>query len=353
MKKIISILSVIGVISVIVIVLLVNKKTTQKKTELASQISTAVLVQIDVVKETPLNLSFSSNGSLEPVRELAFVSDVAGRVINVVADEGTNVSAGQVLAQVDDEMLKADFAASEASYNALKADLERFTNANKQGGVTDQQLETIRSQFISAESRYITSKRRLADAKIKAPINGTVTKRYIETGTYLNPGARLFDIIDDTQLKVWCNVTERQVLLVSEGEKARVMCNTFPDETYSGTITYVGDRADRSLNYPVEITVARSEKKLLKAGMFVTAYFDIPTENQGVMIPRSAITGSVSNARVYVVKNGSAEIRDVVVGMMMDKNVEVLKGLQAGDSIVVAGLINVSDGVKVKGKSVE
>ena len=348
MKRFISIISVVAVIAGIAMILVLNKKSTSEKTSLASQVSTAVPVKADVVRDEAFNQSFTSNGSLEPERELSFVSDVAGRVLNVYADEGTVISGGQVLVQVDDEMLRADFMASEASYNALKSDLERFTNANKQGGVTDQQLETIRTQCIAAESRYISSKRRLSDARIKAPIRGTINKRYVEVGTFLNPGARLFDIIDDSKLHVWCNVTERQVLLIKKGQKVRILCSTFPEDTFSGTITFIGEKADRALSYPVEITLNREGKSLLKAGMYVTACFDMQSEKQGIVIPRSAITGSVKNARVYVVENGTATGRDVVVGMMMDKDVEILKGLQAGDSIVVAGLINVSDGAKVR-----
>ena len=351
MKKYISIITVIGLIALIVVILVMNKKRSLEKTQIASGASTGVAVGMDVVSEEQANMSFSSNGSLEPVRELSFVSDVSGRVLEVFADEGTQVSRGQVLVQADDEMPKADFTASEAAYNALKTDLERFTNANKTGGVTDQQLETIRTQFIAAESRYVSSRRRLADATIKSPISGTIIKRYVEIGAYLNPGARLFDIIDDSQLKAWCNVTERQVLLLRKGQNVRIKCDAFPGEEYTGIITYVGSKADRSLNYPVEISVSGQEKKGLKAGMYITANFDIEADQKVIMIPRSAITGSVKNAKVYKVNGGRASEQIVTVGAMTGNKVEILDGLQAGDSIIVSGLINVSDGVVVKNKA--
>jgi RND family efflux transporter MFP subunit len=351
MKKLSSIITVIVLIAVIVVILVFNRKRSIEQTQIASGAETGVTVGMDVVREEQASLSFSSNGSLEPVRELSFVSDVAGRVLEVYADEGTHVSKGQVLIQADDEMLRADFTASEAAYNALKTDLERFTNANKTGGVTDQQLETIRTQFIAAESRYISSRRRLADARVKAPISGTIIRRYVEVGAYLNPGARLFDIIDDSRLKAWCNVTERQVLLLKKGQSVRIECDAFPGETYTGTITFVGSKADRSLNYPVEISISGREKKELKAGMYITANFDIATEQKVLMIPRSAITGSVKNAKVYTVSDGRASEQEVTVGSMSGNKVEILDGLRAGDSIVVSGLINVADGVVVRNKA--
>lgn len=351
MKTLKSILVLIGLIAVIVLILMLNRKRTLERTRLASEVSTVVTVGIDVVKEEQADLSFSSNGSLEAFRELSFVSDVSGRVLEVFADEGTHVSKGQVLVQADEEMLQADFAASEAAYNTLKTDLERFTNANKSGGVTDQQLEAIRTQFIAAESRYISSRRRLADARIKSPISGTVIKRYVEVGAFLNPGARLFDIIDDSQLKAWCNVTERQVLLLKKGQDVRIKCDAFPGEEYAGTITFVGSKADRSMNYPVEISVSGRDKKGLKAGMYITSYFDIASAEKAIMIPRSAIAGSVKNAKVYTVTGGRAAEKEVIVGPMTGNKVEIVSGLQAGDSIIVSGLINVSDGVSVMNKA--
>lgn len=348
MKKTIYFLGIFIIIAIIVIILIMNKKTTDAKTELATGTSAAVSVKMDVVKEASYNVSFSSNASLEAIRELTFVSDVSGRVVRILADEGTFVSKGKALIQVDDELLKADFTSSEAALNSLKKDYDRYKNANSQGGVTDQQLDNITTQLIAAESRYTSSKRRLADATIKSPISGTINKRYIEVGAYLNPGAKLFDIIDDSQLKVYCNVTEQQVLLVKKGQKVRISCNTFPDEVFNGTVTFIGEKADRTLNYPVEVTINQRDKKQLKAGMYVSSYFDMKTEKQGIIIPRNAISGSVKSANVYVVKNAIVSKKAVVVGAIIENNVEIMSGLQVGDSIVVSGIINVNEGTKVQ-----
>jgi len=105
------------------------------------------------------------------------------------------------------------------------------------------------------------------------------------------------------------------------------------------------------MNYPVEISVSGRDKKELKAGMYVTAHFDIATVGKVIMIPRSAIAGSVRNAKVYTVIGGRAAEKEVIVGPMTGNKVEILSGLQAGDSIIVSGLINVSDGVTVINKA--
>lgn len=350
MKKAVTISVIVVIIAAVVLILLLNKKSTQAKTELASQVTNTISVQMDLVKSTSYNMSFTSNGMLEPNRELTFVSDVAGRVVEILANEGDYVNKGSVVIKVDDEMLKADFEASEAAYKALKTDFERFSNVSEKGGVSAQQLDNIRTQLTAAHSRYISSKRRLSDATVKSPISGVINNRYVEIGTYLNPGARLYDIIDESILKLTVNVTERQVLELKKGMPVSIVCSTFPGETFTGKITFIGVKADRSLNYPVEITIDSKEGKNLKSGMYVTANFSFKSEVDGILIPRSAVSGSVKNANVFVVEDGKAVKKPVVLGISINKDIEVISGLQAGDSIITGGLINVADGVEVQNK---
>lgn len=348
MKKIIYILSVVAVIAAIIAVLVFNKRSTDRKTQMvAADAASAIAVRVLTVDNSNYSVGFSSSGVLEAVRDLQFASDVAGRIISIHANEGDYVTKGKLLIQLDNEMLKADANSSETTYEGLKKDYERFKRSNEQGGVTDQQLDNIYTQMIAAENQNIAAQRRLRDASIKAPIAGTIYKRYVEVGSYLNPGTVLFDIIDDSQLKAMCYATEKQVLGLKKGQPVKLTSETFPGEVLEGTITFVGEKADRSLNFPVEVAVANHNKEL-KSGMYVSVLFDSDTQKQGVLIPRNAISGSVQAANVFVVENGIAKRKNVTIGNMVGEQVEITEGLQAGESIVFEGLINISDGAEVR-----
>lgn len=347
MKRIIQILAVCAVIAAIVVILVSNKRTTMKKTQMAAGVSSAVAVRVAVVKDSAYSVGFSSSGVLKALRDLQFVSDISGRVVNIYADEGSYVREGEVLLQLDSEMLLADLASREAAYEGLKKDYERFKNASEQGGVTDQQLDNIRTQMITAESQLITSRRRLADASVKSPITGTIHKRHVEVGSYLNPGTLLFNIIDDSQLKAICSATGKQVTGIRKGQAVTLVSEIFPETDFRGKITFIGEKADRSLTFPVEINID-GPKKGLKPGMFVTVLFEPETKKNGILVPRSAISGSVHGAGVFVIENSIAHRRDAIIGDISGEYVEVLQGLYPGDSIVTGGLINVSDGSKVR-----
>lgn len=345
MKKVINILVVVAIIAAIIVVLKMNKKANQQQTALASVVSTAIPVQLDVVVEEAFTPQFTSNGVLEPIKELSFVSDVAGRVVRIAVEKGDKVQKGQTLIQVDDEMLKADYTASEAAYKALKTDYDRFEKSKESGGVSAQQLDNIRTQLIAAESRLVSSKRRLSDATVKAPMAGYINERYIEVGAYLNPGARLFDLVDDSKFKLKCTVTETQVMLIKKGQSVTISCDQFPDQTFTGTLSFIGKKVGSGLNYPVEITLPAG--KDLMTGLYVSAQFGSKQQQKGLLIPRNAVSGGVKSASVFVVEEGIAHRRNVTIGSMIGSKVHVLQGVQAGDSIVVAGLIDVSDGIQV------
>lgn len=346
-KKTTYILLTLLIVGGIIGVLIMNKRSTAEKTKMVANVSTDVAAKIMVVSDSLYSSTFTSTGLLQASTELPVISNIAGQVVRIYVKEGDQVRAGKVLLQVENELLRSDAQSSKATYDALRKDYERFEKAYAQGGVTAQQLDNIRTQLVAAESRYTSSKRRLSDSSLKAPISGKINKKYVEVGSLLSPGAKLFDIIDDSALKVLCYANEKQVLGLKEGQEVSIRCDNFPGQHFAGRISFVSTRADRSLNFPVEVTLV-GEKDQLKSGMIVLVSFNSDSSKEGMLIPRRAIDGSVQAANVYVVENGVARKKEVVVGQMVGEQIEVLSGLQSGDSIVVSGLINITDGTRVR-----
>ena len=347
-RKIYLPLAIVSVIGLIVVTLVLNKRATAAKTEGLMEGQSAVAVRTETVSESNYTASFVSNGLLSGAHDLSFVSSIGGRVMSIYADEGDRVSKGKLLVQLDVETLRADAESARVAYEAAKRDHERYSQAHSQGGVTDQQLSAMNTQMVAAEGRYVSSRRRLEDASIQAPISGEIYKRYVEVGSYVNPGTKLFDIVDDSELKATCFVTERQRILLSKGQPVSVTSEVYPDRTISGEISMVGSKANHALAFPVEVTLDKESVDGLRPGMYVSVSFGSRQEARGILIPRRAIIGSVKDAHVYVVKEGIARERAITVGRLIGDQIEVIDGLKSGDCIIVSGLINVSDGLPVK-----
>lgn len=345
MKKTIGIIIAVLAVAGIVALLASNKKKMTEEAASTIQSETGVSVSTVTVEEETYSLDFSASGTTQAVSELNFVSNVQGRVIAIYADNGKFVKKGEPLLKIESDLLESDYKASLAAYEAMLQDVQRFTNSNQAGGVTDQQLDNMKTQLTAAESRLDRSRKMLEDAVVKSPMSGVINSCYVELGSLIAPNAPLFDIVNESQLKVIVGVPESKVKLLAKGQSVTLTNTAEQGRTYTGRINYIGIKTDRGLNYPVEVYLDRDSS--LRIGMYLKVQFADNAERTGVLVPRKAIVGSAKAANVYVVENGKAVRREVALGDMIGDKVEVIDGVSAGDQLIVAGIMNVADGAEV------
>lgn len=351
MKKILRILLAVVIIGgsmmLIASVLKKNKEKAEEKTAVVAQTNATVSVRASEVVKTSPELDVIANGNFAPSQELSFSAEKAGRVVNVLVKEGSNVSKGQVLATIRVDQLNVDLSSAEAAYQTAVTDFDRYTNAFKTGGVTQQQLDQAKLQLSNAKARLEASRINLGDASIRASINGIVNAKYIEPGSVVAAGTKLFDIVNVSTLKLMVTVNEAQVANLKTGKQVKVRASVFPGKEFTGAITFIAPKADASLNFPVEITIANNPGQQLKAGMYGTAVFDFPDQKATIIVPRTAFVGSVSSGEVFVADNGVAKLKKVTAGRIFGDKVEVIDGLQEAEQVIISGQINLADGTRI------
>lgn len=351
MKKITRILLAVvligGSLFLIASVLKKNKQKSEEKTAVVAQTNATVAVRVSPVAKSAPELDVIANGNFAPSQELSFAAEKAGRVVNVLVKEGSYVSKGQVLATIRVDQLNVDLASAEANYQTAVTDFDRYSNAYKTGGVTQQQLDQAKLQLSNAKAKLDASRINLGDASIRASINGIVNAKYIEPGSVVAAGTKLFDIVNVSTLKLMVTVNEAQVANLKTGREVNVKASVFPGKDFKGNITFIAPKADASLNFPVEITIANNPGQQLKAGMYGTAVFDFPDQTPTIIVPRTAFVGSVSSGEIFVAANGEAKLKRVTAGRVFGNQVEVLVGLQEGEQVITSGQINLVDGTKV------
>jgi RND family efflux transporter MFP subunit len=325
-----------------------NKKKNEAKTAVVAESSSDVSVRVSPVQKQTLDLDFTANGNFVPAQEMNFASENSGRVVSVLVDEGSYVRKGQTLAVIKADQLNIDLESAQDVYQNTERDLQRYENAFKTGGVTQQQLDQARLSVENAKARVAAARLRVGDANIRSSINGIVNKRFIEPGAVVAPGTQLFELVDVSKLKLKITVNEAQVANLKVGDKVSVKASVFPDKNYGGTVTFIAPKADNSLNFPIEIEVASNPGNQLKAGMYGTAVFSFEKAAPVVLVPRSAFVGSVASNQVFVLGNGNkAQLRNVVAGRVLGEQVEILQGLSEGETVISSGQINLTDGSKV------
>ena len=338
----------IAALALIVWKLNANKKANTAKTDFVKESNSGdVPVLVAKVAVTDFTQGFTANGNFEPIRELTYLSEVTGRITQLMVDEGSVVRQGQQIARIDDQVLGTDLDIAKANIAQLKVDKERYENAFTTGGVTQKQVDDARLQYNTAVSRLEAANRRVSDTYVKAPISGIINKKYIEQGAYLSPGNKMFDIVDVSKLKLSVSVPEAQVVSLKNGDNVKVTCNVYPETTYTGRVTFIAAKGDNTLNYPIEMEVSNIDGKPLKAGMYGTAHFGAATATPMILIPRTTFVGGVNSNQIYVLQGDTAKLKTVVAGRIFGEQVEIREGLTAGETVITSGQINLTDGAVV------
>lgn len=351
-KNLLIILVVLGLLGWAGYTLMNNKKKSEEETSIVAQVNDSIAVNVTTVGYKNINTDYVTNGTFAPYQEMMFPSEVSGKVLRVLVDEGNYVNVGQTIAIIRGDSQSIDLSAAQATYqNALK-DNQRYENALKTGGVTQQQVDMSRLQLKTAKAQLDQAKIRVGDTNVRATISGVVNQRLIEPGSYVNPGTQMFEIVNVSSLKLKVEVDESQIVNFKVGDNIKVKVSVYPDREYVGQITFIAPKASTSLNFPVEILVSNSAGKDLKAGMYGTAVFssedDEVRAKPALVVPREAFVGGLNNSEVFIVENGKAKLTKVSIGRNFGELVEILGGLKKEQTVVTSGQINLSEGSVVK-----
>jgi RND family efflux transporter MFP subunit len=307
-------------------------------------INAAVVVQVDTVSTGRFDVAAAFTGSFSPNREVTIGSETSGRVVKVDVQEGSQVSTGQRIAQLDDRLIQAQRQSAQANYDRAKNTLARYQQGSS--GVTQLQMDNAKTEILTTQAQTEQLKTQIRQFTISAPFAGIITSRNFELGAIVSPGMQMATLIDISSVKLEISVPEKSIAQFTLGQTIDVKTDVYPDTPFQGKVDMIGSKADASHNFQVKILVP-NPKAALKSGMYGTVVLNAETSGDALTIPRSALLGSSVKPQVYVVEAGVSKLRDIQTGSGNEIRIEVVGGLRKGDIVVSGGLVNLSDGTKV------
>ncbi len=253
----------------------------------------------------------------------------------------------------EDDLKRAEDGYNQAkqSYELTSKDIIEENTKKAQAG-----LEASVAQANSAAAQIESVRKSLRDAYVKSPISGTVTGKNVEEGVLLSSAAVPFTISDLSVVTVNVSVSEQIINSLSKGGFVNVKISAVSDNELKGKIKTINPAANMSGTYDVEIEIENSSGNI-KSGMFAEASFEREKGYNSVTVIRDAVITKNNETYVFVDNNGSAEKREVVLGVDDGKVVQILKGIEKGDRVVVRGQSYLNSGdlvnvVAVDGKPV-
>ncbi len=346
MKKYTGILILIGIIAIVVIQLGKNKQTSKNRIYQYDK-EQVITVHSQLISQNKLKDEQAFSGVFEADREVKINTDIPGKVIAVYIEEGENVKKGQLLAKLDDLLLRNQLKTIKNQINGLEIDVNRYTILTEADAIQGVKLEKIETALRAANIQRETVLEKIQKTSIRAPFKGVATKKMTEVGSYAAPGMPLFILTNISELKFTLHVTETDLNRFNLGTTHRIIADSYPDKELIGEIEMIGSKGNMGNSFPVQFVMKNTPKDLIKSKMFGTVSIGISNNSNELSIPSDAVIGSHIEPQVYVIQNGIAKLKNITISRRINNVSMVSKGLNNGDEIITAGFINLFDGANV------
>lgn len=311
-----------------------------------AQAAVPVTVAAAVIRPSERQVSFV--GTLFGNEEVTLSSQVEGQIKSITADMGDHIDAEQVLAEVEDDQLRARLREVEATLAKARADEARGRQLVEQKVISPTEYETMKTHVAVIEAQRDTFTVTLSHARVRSPLTGSVAKRLVSAGEYVRPGTPLFALVADDPLKLRGDVPERFANELQLQQGVRVRVDAFPGTVFEGRLTRISpasNRDNRSLT--VEALVDNHERQL-KAGFFANAAIVTRRDDDAVMVPPEALITFAGVTKLFVIADNAAHERQVQPGTRSAEGlIEITQGLRAGELVATSGLSKLQNGAAV------
>lgn len=306
-------------------------------------------VEVLQVRRGSVSREATLAGVLSAIRSIGVNAQLSGALLSVRVEEGDAVHPGQVLAEVDSRELRAQVRSAEAALELAKSTAERSARLFQDRVVTAAEHERDQAALAAAQATLDALRTRLGYASVRAPAAGVITEKRVEAGDVVQPQTRLFTVADVSTLVVRIQVSELDIMGLSVGQTADVTVDAFGATQFRGTIRRIFPAADSLTRMvPVEVALSGPVTRRLKPGYLARVTVRLG-ERPGVLLaPVGAVVGARDARAVFVVRQGRVERRAVRIGQASGNVVEILEGLNEGDSVVVAGAEQLRDGAEIR-----
>lgn len=295
-------------------------------------------------------------GFVEPNQGVMIANELSGVVAGINFENGSEVQAGQNLIELDSSVERANLKSKMVQLPAAEANFKRLSRLFKQNSVSKQDLDSSEATYLALKADIESLAATIERRKIDAPFSGLVGIRAVNLGEYLKAGTDIVRLEDISTMKIRFTIPQTQLPRVSKGQAIHVYVDAYPDLPFEGVISAIEPAVFyQSGLIQLQATIPNTEAKL-RSGMFARVAVLLPEMKKQLVLPQSAIAFTLYGNTIYVVEENTED--GEVVSRVRQINVEVLERnddlalirgeLQAGDVVVTSGQLRLSNDRKVK-----
>jgi RND family efflux transporter MFP subunit len=320
-------------------------------------------VKVATVEQGEIYQAITVPGKVVSKLRVNLTPSIAGRLTHIFVEEGDTVKSGDLLARLDDREAKSYLKRAKASFEGAKEDvvlaersLKRLKQAFEKGAVAKKLVEEAEIELRSAKAREKIAEEEVRSAKlalenprIVAPFSGTITARYVEVGQWVVPSETLFTLIDEKQREVEVQVDAADSGGIAVGQTVTLSSDAFPGLEWNESVTRLAAATNNVGNantVSVYISLGNNAPSL-RFGQQVDADIRTAWNPNALKVPFGALISKGGKTYVATIKDGKVNLVEVVTGIEDFSHVEVLQGVNVGQSVVLANGRSLQEGQKV------
>lgn len=314
----------------------------EKESEtIAQQVEKSLKVKVEQVKAEDVDQLYEYTAIVEANAVNNIAPLTGGRIEKIFVEVGDVVSAGQVVAEMEDNNLKQ----AKSQLDNLELSFKRIDELYKVGGVSKSEWDNLKTQLDVARTSYQNLK---DNTQLISPISGIVTMRNYDSGDLFG-GQPIIQVQQIKPVKLNINVSENHFVTIKKGMEASVKLDVYEDEEFTGKVSLVYPTIDaRTHTFPVEISLPNGGSKV-RPGMYARVTMNYGAEHRVVVPDVAIIKQQGSGDRyVYTYKDGKVSYKKVVIGRRVGDRYELLSGVNDGEYVVTTGLSKLRDGMNVE-----
>lgn len=306
------------------------------------------LVEVVSLQAQTYQYSTTHTGSLRARRTARLFNLEEGRVLKIGVFEGDKVRKGQVLVQLDDDLLKAELEKLEAKHKQADQDVKRLQELLTRKLGSRGELERAETELAIARGEENVLRTRLRQTSNKAPFTGIISERLVEAGDVVARHTHLLTLYDPSSLITEVRVSELLLPYLKVGDFAGVVIDALGDSRFEGKIVRIHPTVDaQSRRGTIEVELKPVPKGAM-AGQLCRIFVNIERKDR-LLLPFSALQRDLKSEYVLLVnEQGITERAAIQTGLRQGQNIEVVRGLSSGQRVVVRGMLGLSEGKPVK-----
>lgn len=306
----------------------------------------ALNVNGQIIKPHLITDQLFVSGKLMPDEEVDLSFEASGKIIDINFTEDSSVKKGQLLAKVNDSQLQAQLARLEAQMPLAEDRVFRQNALLQRDAVSKEAYEQVKTELATLHADIENVKASIAMTELRAPFDGVIGLRQVSTGAYASPTTVIAKLTKITPLKVEFAVPERYARQIRKGTNLTFKIEGKLEE-FKAQVYATESSIDPETHTLTVRAIYPNHNGLLLPGRYADVSLKQEEISDAIAIPSEAIVPEMGKNKVFVYRSGKAYPVDVEIGIRTEAEIQIVKGLSAGDTILTSGTLQLRTGMPV------